>query len=151
MFIPMDEPHDDGLIITGNSRFIFFIFLLEYRVIYGSCGILLYEQIILVNSLSYPIACPLIFDDIYGILNRLNNPDRSPVSPLFPCIIGNILSNVFINSMMLSIFVMFPSNHLFCVNSSTLSLNIYQLFLYIPMGVTLNFVLSILYQLKIVN
>ena len=40
MLIPSDEPHEEGLMITGNSRFIFFIFLYLYSVIYGSWGIL---------------------------------------------------------------------------------------------------------------
>ena len=40
IFIPIEEPHDAGLIITGNSISIFFRCLSLCSVIYLTCGIL---------------------------------------------------------------------------------------------------------------
>jgi len=85
-------------------------------------------QIILVISLSYPVALPKMFDPTNGILNKLNNPDKAPFSPSLPCIIGNTLSKDFKNSIILSIFLILPFNHVLFVNRSNLSSNIYQLF-----------------------
>ena len=96
-----------------------------------------------VISLSYPAAWPNMSAPTYGISNKLNNPDNAPFSPPLPWMIGNILSNVLINSIILSTLVIFPFNHVLFNNNSNLSLKIYQFVLYIPTAVTSNFFLSI--------
>ena len=75
-------------------------------------------------------------------MKRLNNPDSAPVSPSFPWMIGNTLSNVLRNSIILSIFLMFPLCQLLFVNRDKSSLKIYQLWFNMPTDVTLNMDLS---------